>query len=152
MSILHPAWRRQQTGRRAALERQLADQSAELTRLFGRQPTADQPALGSEQQPAARDLANTSVHDAACRTELGAQSVGREAGLPSESAEHLASTCGLQQLQSQLPTLHSHQAAQLCGQQRDEVAAAAQQIAYHAGAASLARQGAITLQEQVRCI
>ena len=118
-------------------------------RLFGRQPTADQPAFGSEQQPAAWDLASTNVHNAACQADLGAQSVSWEPRLPSESDEHLVSTGGLQQLPSQAPTLHSHQAAQQCGLQRDEVAAAAQQIAYHAGAASLARQDAITLQDQV---
>jgi hypothetical protein len=98
-----------------------------------------------------RDLANSGVHDAACQAELGAQSASRGPSLLHELVEHLPSAGGLQQPPPQLPALHSQQAAQQNRQQKDEVAAAAQQIAYHAGAASLARQGAVTLREQARC-
>jgi hypothetical protein len=149
VSVLPIARFRQQTVRRAALERQLADQSAELARLFGRQSADDQqPAPGSDKQPAAGVLRSTCMHDAACQADFRAQLSSWEPGTPPEQSQ---STSGDQQLPPYLLTLHSHQAAQRHGQQPDEVAAAAQQIAYHAGAASLARQGAITLQEQVCC-
>ena len=120
-------------------------------RLFGRQPTNDQQALGSERQSAAQDLKRASVHEAACQAEFGAQLASLQPVLPPGPGVETSTTGGSQQPVPRLQALHSQQAALQHGQQRDEVAAAAQQIAYHAGAASLARQGAITLQEQVWC-
>lgn len=126
---------RQQEDRTAALERQLSAQSWELEQLSAshQQQHAQAPHQSSQrQQPvqpgSAAPLAGNSgsKQDASCQAavEPAADGVHLEA-----SSEWRSEDTG--------------------AGQSDEVAAAAQQIAFHAGAASLARQDATRLQRQV---